>query len=78
MSTETEVIQIIREQSCMDDVQLAHSLEDDLQLDSLDRVELTMALEEAFDLEIPDEKADKVTTVRDAVELVADMVEGPA
>ena len=41
---------------------------DDLGADSLDLVELIMALEEAFDMEIPDEEAEKIVTVRDAVE----------
>lgn len=40
---------------------------DDLEADSLDIVELIMALEEDFDLEIPDEDAEKITTVGDAV-----------
>jgi acyl carrier protein len=40
---------------------------DDLGADSLDTVELIMAFEEAFDLEIPDEEAEKITTVGDAV-----------
>ena len=43
------------------------SFVDDLGADSLDRVELIMAIEEAFDLEIPDEQAEKITTVQDAV-----------
>jgi acyl carrier protein len=41
---------------------------DDLGADSLDQVELVMALEEEFDVEIPDEDAEKMTTVKDAVE----------
>jgi acyl carrier protein len=41
---------------------------DDLGADSLDTVELVMALEEHFDIEIPDEEAEKIRTVRDAVE----------
>ena len=40
---------------------------DDLGADSLDTVELVMAFEEAFDVEIPDEKADKILTVGDAI-----------
>ena len=40
---------------------------DDLGADSLDTVELVMAFEEAFDLEIPDEKAEKILTVGDAI-----------
>lgn len=41
---------------------------DDLGADSLDVVELIMAIEEAFDIEIPDEVAEKIVTVKDAVE----------
>jgi acyl carrier protein len=40
---------------------------DDLGADSLDTVELVMAFEEEFDLEIPDEDAEEITTVRDAI-----------
>lgn len=43
---------------------------DDLGADSLDTVELVMAFEEAFDIEIPDEDAEKITTVEDAIEYV--------
>lgn len=46
------------------------SFVDDLGADSLDIVELIMALEEEFDLEIPDEDAERITTVRDAVEYI--------
>jgi acyl carrier protein len=44
---------------------------DDLGADSLDVVELVMALEEAFDLEIPDEEAEKIRTVKDILEYLA-------
>ena len=47
---------------------------DDLGADSLDIVELIMALEEEFDLEIPDSDADKVVTVGDVVEYINDNV----
>ncbi len=47
---------------------------DDLSADSLDIVELVMALEEEFDIEIPDEDAEKVTTVGDVVEYIKDNV----
>ena len=47
---------------------------DDLSADSLDIVELVMALEEEFDIEIPDEDAEKVTTVGDVVEYIRDNV----
>jgi acyl carrier protein len=46
------------------------SFVDDLGADSLDRAELVMAFEEGFGLEIPDEDAEKITTVRDAIEYI--------
>lgn len=46
------------------------SFADDLGADSLDTVELVMALEEEFDIEIPDEAAEKITTVQDAVDYI--------
>ena len=48
---------------------------DDLGADSLDIVELIMALEEEFDIEIPDADAEKVVTVNDVVEYIKDHVE---
>ena len=53
-----------------DDVQMESSFIDDLGADSLDIVELVMALEEEFELEIPDSDAEKITTVGDAVEYI--------
>ncbi|HHW00057.1 MAG TPA: acyl carrier protein [Clostridiaceae bacterium] len=53
-----------------DDVTMEASFIDDLGADSLDIVELIMALEEEFDLEIPDSEAEKITTVGDAVEYI--------
>lgn len=44
------------------------SFVDDLGADSLDTVELVMALEEEFDIEIPDEKAEKITTIQEAID----------
>jgi acyl carrier protein len=52
------------------DVKLETSFVDDLGADSLDTVELVMALEEAFECEIPDEEAEKITTVQQAVDYV--------
>jgi acyl carrier protein len=46
------------------------SFVDDLGADSLDVVELTMAFEEAFGIEIPDEDAEKIATVKDAIEYI--------
>ena len=48
------------------------SFQNDLGADSLDTVELVMALEEAFDIEIPDEAAEGITTVGDAVKYIED------
>jgi len=63
------VKQIIVEQLGVDEAQVEDnaSFVDDLGSDSLDIVELVMAFEEAFELEIPDEDAEKIATVKDAV-----------
>jgi len=53
-----------------DDITMESSFIDDLGADSLDIVELIMALEEEFSLEIPDNEAEKITTVGDAVEYI--------
>ncbi|MCS3455981.1 acyl carrier protein [Aeromonas rivuli] len=53
-----------------DDVKNAASFVDDLGADSLDTVELVMALEEEFDTEIPDEEAEKITTVQAAIDYI--------
>ena len=49
---------------------------DDLGADSLDTVELVMALEEEFDTEIPDDEAEKITTVKQAIEFVQANITG--
>jgi acyl carrier protein len=66
------VKQIVVEQLGVDEgeVTASASFVDDLGADSLDRVELVMAFEEAFDLEIPDEDAEKISTVKDATEYI--------
>ncbi|MBM3263498.1 MAG: acyl carrier protein [candidate division Zixibacteria bacterium] len=66
---EARVKEIIVEQLGVDADQVTEdaSFIDDLGADSLDTVELVMALEEEFDIEIPDEDAEKITTVRDAI-----------
>jgi len=54
----------------LDEVVNNASFVDDLGADSLDTVELVMALEEEFDTEIPDEEAEKITTVQSAIDYV--------
>ena len=53
-----------------DEVKTEASFVDDLGADSLDTVELVMALEEEFDTEIPDEEAEKITTVKLAIDYI--------
>jgi acyl carrier protein len=50
------------------------SFVDDLGADSLDTVELVMALEEEFEVEIPDEEAEKITTVQEAIDYITKAV----
>lgn len=70
MSIDAKVKEIIVEQLGVDANQVTDeaSFVDDLGADSLDTVELVMALEEKFDIEIPDEDAEKISTVSDAIE----------
>jgi acyl carrier protein len=72
MDTFEKVKGIIVERLSVDekDVKEDASFIDDLGADSLDTVELVMALEEEFGLEIPDEEAEKITTVGDAVKYI--------
>jgi acyl carrier protein len=72
MSVEEKVKQIIVEQLGVDEGQVdaTASFVDDLGADSLDIVELVMAFEEAFNIDIPDEDAEKITTVKDAVDYI--------
>ncbi len=69
---EQKVKEIIVEQLGVEESEVTPeaSFIDDLGADSLDTVELVMAFEEAFDIEIPDEDAEKITTVKDAIEYV--------
>ena len=71
-NVEDKVKQIIVEQLGVDEGEVTQnaSFVDDLGADSLDTVELVMAFEEAFDIEIPDEDAEKIRTVKDAVDYI--------
>jgi acyl carrier protein len=72
MAIDQEMMDIIVEQLSVekDKVVPNASFVDDLGADSLDLVELIMAMEESFDIEIPDEDAEKIVTVQDAVDYV--------
>ncbi len=72
MAVEDKMVDIIVEQLSVDKdkVVAGASFVDDLGADSLDLVELIMAMEEEFDVEIPDEEAEKIATVQDAIDFV--------
>lgn len=75
MSTiEKRVKEIVAEQLGVDESQVTNeaSFMDDLGADSLDTVELVMALEEEFDIEISDENAEKIQTVQDAIDYLTE------
>jgi acyl carrier protein len=71
-SVEERVKKIVVEQLGVNETQVTPSASfvDDLGADSLDTVELVMALEEEFDCEIPDEEAEKITTVQQAIDYI--------
>jgi len=68
------VKEIVAEQLGVEESQVVPeaSFMDDLGADSLDTVELVMALEEEFDIEIPDEAAEKIQSVNDAIEYITE------
>jgi acyl carrier protein len=72
MSVEDKVKEIIVDQLGVDEKQVTGpaAFIDDLGADSLDIVELVMALEEAFEIEIPDEDAEKIATVENAINYI--------
>jgi len=72
MSVEEKVKEIIIDQLGVDEKQVSPeaSFMDDLGADSLDTVELVMALEEEFDIEIPDEEAEKISSVQNAIDYI--------
>ena len=77
-SVDERVKQIIVEQLGVDEAEVTPnaSLVDDLGADSLDTVELVMAFEEAFEIEIPDEDAEKIRTVKDATDYITSHAKG--
>lgn len=80
ITIEARVKEIITEQLGVDEkeVTIDASFIDDLGADSLDTVELVMALEEEFDIEIPDEDAEKIVSVSDAVNYIKGKVKDPS
>jgi acyl carrier protein len=78
MSTFDRVKKVVVDQLDVneDEVTAAASFVDDLGADSLDVVELVMGLEEEFDVEIPDEDAEKISTVEDAVKYIDEKSKG--
>ncbi|MBR4642373.1 MAG: acyl carrier protein [Selenomonadaceae bacterium] len=72
MSTFDRVKKIVKEQLGVeeDEIQMSSTFVDDLGADSLDIVELIMAFEEEFNIEIPDEQAEKIKTVEDVVKYI--------
>ena len=71
---QSKVIQIISEQlgKADSEIQMNSHFIEDLDADSLDTVELVMALEEEFEIDIPDEAAEKISTVQSAVDFIVD------
>jgi acyl carrier protein len=72
MSAEKKIIAIIAEQLGVheDEINPDAALIEDMGADSLDIVELVMAMEEEFEMEIPDEDAEKISTVQDIIDYV--------
>jgi acyl carrier protein len=77
MTIEERVKKVIEEQLSVNQDQITKeaSFIDDLGADSLDTVELVMALEEEFSIEIPDEEAEKITKVGEAIDYIESHIE---
>ncbi|GJL50790.1 acyl carrier protein [Nitrospira sp. M1] len=76
MEVQDRIKKIIAEQLGVEEDEVVHDAKfvDDLGADSLDTVELVMALEEEFDVEIPDEDAEKIQTVGGAIDFIKEKV----
>ena len=72
MDIQKKVMELIVEQLNLksEDIKAEHEFVKDLKADSLDVVELIMSLEEKFDIQIPDEKAEKMTTVQNIIDYI--------
>ena len=72
MSVEERIQKIVCEQLgvSQDEAKLEASFVDDLGADSLDTVELVMAFEEEFEIEIPDEEAEEIATIKNAIDYI--------
>jgi len=80
MSVEEKVMRIMKEHACLitsdeERLILASNLTTDLHMDSLDTIEVAMALEDAFDIEIPDETLEELETIQDYVDIIGKLVE---
>ncbi len=77
-SVEEKIKKIICDQLDVDEKNVVPdaSFVDDLGADSLDQVELIMAMEEEFDISIPDEDAEKIATLKDAIDYIKKAIEG--
>jgi len=76
MSVEEKVKEIIAQQLGLkkEEIKLESSFVEDLGADSLDTVEVVMALEEEFGIDIPDEEAEKITTVGEAIKYIEEKI----
>jgi acyl carrier protein len=79
-TVESKVIEIVSEQMGVDKAEISRetSFINDLNADSLDTVELVMEFEDAFDMSIPDEEAEKIQTVGAAIDYIMEVVKKKA